>query len=112
MCGKFGRLLTRKKKVDDDIHDDDGDVLDGDAFAIRIILSELISDYMIFTLHNSLTEVYFSGFSWGSKRDPENTQSVKRPGRSAGPESQKQFAEVYFLGFSWGSKRGPVNHKA
>ena len=32
----------------------------------------------------SLTEVYFLGFSWG------NTQSVKRPGRSAGLESQEQ----------------------
>ena len=48
----------------------------------------------------------------GIKEGTGNTQSVKRPGRSAGPESEKQSAEVYFSWFSWGAKRGLETHKA
>ena len=36
----------------------------------------------------SLTKIYFLGFSFESKEREKNTQSVKRPARSAGPESQ------------------------
>ena len=43
----------------------------------------------------SLTEVYFLGFSWGIKEGTGHTQSVKRPARPAGPESQSFFLSSF-----------------
>ena len=54
----------------------------------------------------SLTEVYFLGFSWVFKEYvTENTQSVRRPGRSPGPESRGHFfwfgRKVMLFDFVW-----------
>ena len=48
----------------------------------------------MFFLYNSLTEVYFLGFSWCIKEGSGHTQSVKRPAPTAGPESQWTEAEA------------------
>ena len=44
---------------------------------------------------DSLTEVYFLGFSLRIKEGTGHTQSVKRPARSAGPESQNPFLSSF-----------------